>query len=119
MKNSIGSARVVTNASMAADVTSLITNIQFLDNIYYQAIWSAGSTPVGVITVEVSASYDPTTNTAGTWDALTLPVTANVSGNSGSISLDLNQLSMPWIRLKYTRTSGSGTLNVYMSAKEV
>lgn len=104
---------------MGATFTSSPTNIQFLDNIAYQAVWSAGSTPVGVLSVEVSIDYDPQQNNAGNWDTLVLPVTAAVSGNSGTLSIALQQLSHPWVRLKYTRTSGSGTMNAFLSAKEI
>lgn len=120
MKNSLKSAKIIDAQSMGASVTSSPTQIQFLDNVCYQVIWSAGSTPVGTLSVEVSVNYDPQVNPdTSTWTALTLPVTPSVSGNSGSFILDLNQLSMPWVRLKYVRSSGSGTLNAYISAKEV
>lgn len=107
--------------SMGGNITSAVTNIEMLDNIGVQVIWSAGSTPVGVISVEVSMDYDQDTLgnvvNAGNWIALTLDPAANVSGNTGQIYVDLNQLSAPWIRVKYTRTSGTATLSGYICGK--
>lgn len=119
MKNAIKKARVINAVSMGASITSSPSNIQFLDNVCYQANWSGGSSPVGTLSVEISVDYDPEQNNSGTWNAVTLPVTPAVSGNSGSYAIDLNQLSAPWVRLKYTRTSGSGTMSAFMSAKAV
>jgi len=89
--------------------------------ISYDIAWSAGSTPVGVITVEVSNTYalkgDGTVRTAGNWTTLTLSSACAVSGNSGNGAIDVDATAFYAIRLKYTRTSGSGTLDVTLNAK--
>lgn len=112
----------ITNASMGANVTSSVSDIIYLDNIGVQVTWSAGSTPVGVLSIEVSADYAQdylgNVTNAGNWVAIG-SLTAAVSGNSGSVYFDINQISAPWIRVVYTRTSGSGTLNSKIVAKMV
>jgi len=117
LKNSLRQGKVIDAASMAASITSAPTQIAFLDNIYYQVEWS-GTSPVGSMSVEVSSSYDQRLGT-GSWDAVVLPVTPSIAANTGSISIDLNQLGAPWVRLVYTRTSGTGTMTAYISAKSV
>ncbi len=119
MKNAIRKAKVIDAVSMAASIISSPSSIQFLDNVCYQAVWSAGATPVGVLSVQVSVDYEPEKNISGNWDTVILPITPAVSGNSGTYTIDLTQLAAPWCRLVYTRTSGTGTLNAFMSAKEV
>lgn len=113
----------ITAGSMGGSLTSAVTSILNLDNIGLEFVWSAGSTPVGTISVEISIDYAQDTQgnitNAGTWVALALSPTPSVSGNSGSIYIDINQISAPWIRAKYTRTSGSGTLNSYICGKMV
>lgn len=118
---------VLTNASMATSQTTAVTSTKMYPNVYYQAVWSAGATPIGTITVEVSADYalnvDGSVKNVGTWNAIYFSVngapasnSAPVTGNTGSGSIDI-ETSAPWIRLHYERTSGSGTLNVSVSGK--
>lgn len=125
--------RSITDANMAsASTTSSVTNIQILDNVGYQFTWTGS--PVGDLSIEVSADYaednmsPPNVTNAGSWTPLVLTywngtifVTATAIPTSvGSpVYLDLAFLSAPWIRAKYTRTSGSGTLNAYVTAKMV
>lgn len=88
-----------------------------------QFIWSGGGTPVGTIAIQVSLDYaqdsQGVVTNSGTWTALTFSSTPAVSGNSGSLYLDLNQLGAAWVRAVYTKTSGTGTLNAYISGKEI
>lgn len=115
-----------------ATLTSDVTNIQFLDNIAYQFNWSGS--PVGALSVEVSIDYaqddmsPPNVTNTGNWTPLTLTywdgsafVTAfSIPTSVGSpVCVDLALLSAPWIRVKYTKSSGTGTLNAYVSAKEI
>lgn len=120
-KNILRQYQTITNGDMSgASITSSITNIQFLDNVGVQLNWS-GSTPIGTIVVQVSADHaqdaEGNVTVAGNW--ISLPVSISVSGNTGSGYFDLNQLSSPWIRVVYTKTSGTGTLNGYVTGKEV
>lgn len=120
-KNNLLKFQTVINGSMAGSLTSAVTNIEFLDNIGIQAIWSSGSTPVGTLQVEISIDYAQDTfgnvTNPGTWTSLT--TTASVSGNTGNVYFDINQISSPWIRLTYVRASGSGTLNAYVTGKMI
>jgi hypothetical protein len=122
-KNNLRKYKMISAASMGANITSAVTNIQFCDNVSIQLVWSGGGTPVGTVAVQVSLDYAQDTlgnvTNSGTWSDLPLNPTPAVSGNSGSIYLDLNQLSAPWIRTVYTRTSGSGTMNGYISSKMI
>lgn len=112
---------VVVDHSMGATFTSTPTIITNLSMISYDIAWSAGSTPVGVITVEVSNTYalnaDGSVRTAGNWTTLALSSTCSVSGNTGNGAIDVDLTGFYAIRLKYTRTSGSGTMNVTLNAK--
>lgn len=111
---------VVTNASMGSSVTSAVTIIQMLSMISYQIIWTSGSTPIGVVTVQVSNNYelnkDGTVRNAGTWTTID-GISEAISGNSGSGFIDIDQHAGYAMRLVYTRTSGSGTLNVVVVGK--
>lgn len=123
-KNNLLKFKVVTQGDMTGSVTSAVTNIQHLDNIGYQMNITSG-TPTGAFSVEVSADYyqDPegTVVNAGNWVALTLTPTPSVTtGAPANIYLDLNQLSAPWIRLKWTHSGGTGgVFDAFVTAKMV
>lgn len=100
---------IITAGSMATSLTSTSTEIKEYKGYAIQAVWSAGSTPVGSTKLQVS--LDNTTFTDVTGSDLA------VSGNSGSNFYNVELANYPYVRLVYTRTSGSGTLNVSISAK--
>lgn len=130
-KNNLRLYQSITNGNMAsASLTSAVTNIQWLDNIGIQLNFTGS--PVGDFAVQVSADYAQDDNgnvtNPGNWVPLTLTYLVGstfVSAQSvptsvGSpIYLDLNELSCPWIRVVYTKTSGTGTLNAFITAKMI
>lgn len=108
----------IANSDMsAASITSDPTNVLFMDNVQVQLNYTG--TPTGTFQVQVSSDYDPTTATAGNWVPIPFGSTISATGAADQIILDMNQLPAPWVRVVYTRSSGSGTLNMYLTAKEV
>lgn len=111
---------VITNGSMAGNLTSEVTIIQKLSMLSYDISWS-GTAPVGVITIQVSNSYsqngDGTVRNAGSWTTLSLSSPTNVSGATGNGFIDVDATAAYAMRLVYTRTSGTGTMNVIVSGK--
>lgn len=114
---------IVNAVTTAADITSPVTIIQMLPGISYEVTWTG--TTLGVIQVQVSNSYrqnaDGTVAIAGNWTTLptssfagTYPVPA---GSPGSGMLDVVGTECYAIRLKYVRTSGTGTLTVIPCGK--
>lgn len=112
---------------MSGSLTSSPTIIQSLSMPTYQLSWT-GSTPVGTVSVQVSNDFslypDGTVKNAGTWDSLYLVVgtspasqTIAISGNTGHGFIDVPLTGAYACRLIYTRSSGTGTLNVTFSAK--
>jgi len=115
---------------MATNIISAVTSLQYLDNSGIQFNFSGS--PVGTFQVQVSAdyaqdSYGNVTN-PGNWAPIILTyVLAGVITQSTSIPtsvgspvyVDVNQTSSPYIRAVYNAVSGSGTLNVFLTAKEL
>lgn len=119
-KNNLLKFQNIVNGDMSqTSVTSAVTCIQFLDNIGLQLNFTG--VPVGTFAVQVSADYaqDAMGNVtnAGNWIAITLPIPPAASGSPDKIGIDLNQIAFPWIRVVYTKTSGTGTLNGFITGK--
>lgn len=112
--------------SMAANITSMPTILQSLSRVSYSVSW-AGSSPVGTIQIQCSNDYaigaTGTVVNSGTWNTMTVslngsPVqTIPVTGNSGSGLIDITATAAYAVRLVYTFTSGTGTLQAIVTGK--
>lgn len=107
---------------MATNLVSPVTQIEFMDNIGVQLNFTT-SDAVGTFNVQVSMDhtqdqYGNVTN-AGNWINLALSPSPVAASADNQIFIDLNQLSAPYLRVIYTRVSGSGTLNGYICGKSV
>lgn len=117
---------VITNGSMSANITSNVTILQSITGVGYSLSWS-GSSPVGTAAVQVSNDYsvfpNGSVNNAGTWTTLELEVNGSIvsaidiTGNTGTAFIEIQKTHAYAIRLVYTRTSGSGTLNAVIMGK--
>lgn len=98
-------------------LTSNALHILNLDNLFIQA--HIVSTPNGSMLIQVSSNHQEdqqgNVTVPGNW--ITVSTTSIVSGAPSDIGIDLNQLGATWLRVVYTNTSGSGTLNVTASGK--
>ncbi len=130
-KNVLLPVKTITDGDMSqATLTSLVTEIQYLDDVGIQLSWSGS--PVGTFAIQVSADYkryDLTNKetAAGLWTPLVLTywdgaqfVTAtSIPTSLGSpIFLDMALLSAPFMRVVYTKGSASGTLQCTITGKQ-
>ena len=100
-----------------ASITSSVTNLAGLRNVSYQLKWTGGT---GTISIQVSNNYDPHLAT-GDWEPLDSssfsPALSQPAGSAGSQFIEIPDIDAEWIRVKYTRTGGSGTLTGWVKAK--
>lgn len=123
---------IVAGDMSTASITSTVTEIKYLDDIGIQLTWTGS--PVGNFEIQISADYQQDTNNppnvlrTGHWVPLVLTYwngSAFVTGTDIPTSLgspvyfDLALLSAPYIRVVYTKTSGTGTLDGYITAKVI
>jgi hypothetical protein len=124
----IQSYQVITDGDMsAASITSSVSVIPQVTVGSYAFSW-AGTSPVGYITVEVSNDYAPggvdgKRFNAGTWTELYFTLNGStvtnqlpVAGNTGTGFVEWSTAAYA-IRTKFTKTSGTGTLQGYINAK--
>lgn len=109
-KNVLDPLQIFTNASMAVSQTSQVVNIKYLDDICIS--FSFSGTPTGTFAVLAS-------NDSVNFIPVTLSAVPVASGTAGNILIDMGLLSFPYIKVTYTPTSGSGTLNGFLSAKMI
>lgn len=113
--------QLLTAASMTTTVTSAATSIKYTDDCAIQLNFTGA--PVGTFQVQGSLDYTENSNhqpvNAGNWIPLTLSPVPVAAGSSGQILLDLYGLSFPWIRVVYIPTSGTGSLDAFISAKSI
>jgi len=119
-KNVLSIYKIIDAGDMSqSSITSAVTNITYLDNVCIELVFTGS--PVGTFSVQGSLDHqqDALGNiiTAGNWVSLTLSPAPVASGSADQIVIDLNQLSFPYIRVVYTKTSGTGTLNGWIGAK--
>lgn len=117
------SVALLTAQSMGASFNSTGINLISIYAFSIQIVWSGGSAPVGIF--KLQGSNDAGDNGSGqgvsqptNWtDITTSP--QSISGSPGSLLFDVTECSYRWVRLVYTRTSGSATANATMNTKGV
>lgn len=110
-KNVLFPFHLTIDASMGLNVFSDAINVQWLDNIYFTVNFTG--TPTGTFYVE--GSGDGGVN----WQRVRLLTNPVASGAPDSVGIEINQAPMPLLRVVYSRISGSGTMNVFVTAKEL
>ena len=98
--------KIIENGSMTGNLTSTIPDLSLTDGYAIQAWWSG--TPVGTLQLEVS-------NDGNTWTVMGESVTA-VSGVGTALWLE-DYAMYDKVRVVYTATSSTGTLNVQINGK--
>ncbi len=117
---------VIDGGDMAAtSVTSSATLLQSVTMVNYQVTWT-GSTPVGTLAVEASNDCVVSATggvSGGTWNPVPLDLagvsvsTIPVTGNTGKGMIDIDGIAAYALRLVYTKSSGTGTINAIVTGK--
>ncbi len=94
--------------TMGADITSTAVDVKESRSYAVQAVWSAGTSPVGVLYLQ--GSLDNVTYTDITSSA--------VSGNTGSILINVELPAYQYIKVFYDRTSGTATMTAKVNIKQ-
>jgi hypothetical protein len=119
-KRVIDPFKVIDTGSMSGSLTSAATVVRNLDMCTYFVEWT-GSAPVGYLSFEYvqKESANPALEV---WEQIDLgPAVGSsipISGNSGSHTIIFSIVPFIKIRAKYTRSSGTGTLDITIVGKE-
>lgn len=96
---------------MSADCLSREVETRNMDKATIHCSWVAG--PVGELQIEAQVNEDDE------WIELNQAAAWAISGTDSEAQILLTELPFHKIRLKYIRTSGSGTLSAYFNGKTV
>ncbi len=118
---------VITNGDMSGDIISEPTILQSLTSASYAVKWEDGISPIGTLAVQMSDDYElgPSGQVvnAGTWNTAPLSVDGTygtsipVSGSADNGFIDILGTAAYAVRLVFTATSGSGTMNAVITGK--
>lgn len=112
---------VVVDGDMSGQITSLITDCRYIDNIAYQVKWS-GSSPSGEYFIDTTLDEVTGPLANPTWTPLDFGLQMLVAGNSGDDIVNVNQLPFAFIRFRYEPalvSPGTGMMQVKIAAKQV
>ena len=101
--------QIVTDGDMSANITSPSVDISNVDDISIVYDW-VGTSPIGTLIVQVKNGDSP-------WSQLDISPPASVLNNSGNNNIQITNVSFKELRLAYNHTSGTGTLNAYLTGK--
>lgn len=115
--------QIITSGDMSGSLTSIGIDINQMFGYTVQAVWT-GSSPTGTFKLQISndmvndymGSSNPAANVTNWTDYSGSSQAITASGDFAWIVSDSNY---KWVRLVYTRTSGTGTLNAILTAKGV
>jgi hypothetical protein len=110
-KNALYPSRQVAGASLGANYFGHTVNVQYLDNIYFALNFSGN--PVGTFAVQGSGDGGLT------WQNIRLLTSPVASGVADTIGIEINQAPMPLLRVAYTRISGTGSIDIWVTAKAI
>ncbi len=110
LKNIIKPYHLLVDGDMSSDVTSDSVDVTYSDNVGLQLIFTG--TPTGNFYVQGTIDES-------NWSNLAFDATPTAAGAADTHLLNMSLIPYKKIRLFYDRTSGSGTLNVYVMAKTI
>lgn len=111
---------IVTNGDMSSDIISLSVSLDHFWLGAVQCVWTG--TPTGNLFIEHSCDPGTPGNMlqpdfgVTNWTLFTGSTVAT-GGAAGMAVINCNYMGAKWLRLHYTKSSGTGTLNVISNFK--
>ncbi len=102
------SKKLINAGDVSANIPGVPLEIKEILTGAIQTVWT-GSTPIGTLVIQGSCDgVNFTTLASGS---------QSISGNSGSFLLPLADIGYSYIQAVYTKSSGTGTINVTLNGK--
>ena len=114
-KDLLPAITLVPATSMTGNIASPSLDVRGWDNVDLELI--ASGSPTG--TFQVDCAIVGAAPAVPTWVTLSLSPAPAVTGSASNILIELNQTGCQYIRVRYTFSSGTGSLTVMASAKQI
>lgn len=119
--------RFATEESLGSTFTSDPCPIHSANHVSISAIVSGASSPVGTFTLEcsndktgpVSSAYRSSDQALTPGNFVTIDGSSEAISGNGTTIWNLQNVGFNWVRLVYTRTSGSATLDADITLKTI
>lgn len=105
--------KIVSGQSMAANYTSPTIDVNQVYGLSFQAVFTGS--PVGSFKLQVSSQDVPSTGDVTEWSDVADSETA-ISA-AGNVFYNVTDVFFHWVRIVYTFSSGTGSLNISYMAK--
>jgi hypothetical protein len=99
---------------ISGDIKGTPIGVEYIDNVCVQVSYTG--TASGTVSVQFSLDYDHHHIASATW---TTVLTETLPTATSPIYINLNQVAAPFMRVIYTKTGGTGTMDVWVSGKEI
>lgn len=109
-RKNVSKVHLVEDGDMSGNITSDAVDVRYLDNVAIQLVWTG--TPTG--TFDIQGTVD-----GETWAGLSFGGSPAAVGAAGNHLIALNNVPFDQLRVVYTSSAGTGTLQVHFEAKEV
>jgi len=120
-KRTLPPFEIVQPTLLTSSFVSNPVSVQRLDRVGLEIIVTG--TPTGTVTVQGSIDYVPPTVqispsvSPATWFDIPLDLDA-LTGGPQTYVIDMVTTAIPWLRISYTFTSGTGSMTAVIVAKE-
>lgn len=111
-KNVIKGFKPMDAADISGNVESTVVNLINMDKAAFHVTWT-GTSPVGTLAVKAKNGEDDSFYDLDSLDAI------SITGNSGEHVIMLLEISFTEVKLVYTSSSGTGSMTVNMTAKQI
>ena len=104
-----------TSVSSTNVYTSLPLDIREISRFSVQTVFTSGAT--GTFAIQGSVDYGILGNQSPTWSTFGGVTMTNPAGVAGGQLVDVPETGVPFVRVVYTNTGGTGTITVLGAAK--
>lgn len=107
---------MVDNVTLDQSFSSQPVSIQYMDRCCIEIVCTG--TPTGTVTLQGSTDYVPNVSpSTANWFDISLNLVA-LAGSAQNYVIDMLETSIPWIRVNFAYSSGTGNMVATVTAKE-
>ena len=116
-KHVVASHKMIDSGDMSASFNSTETDVKNLDSASIRVTWDIGGNPVGTLKIQALQKKDTEQSEDADWFDVDFDATVTIDNTETEHQILFEILPFDKIRLRYERSSGTGTMNARITAK--